>query len=55
MVKTQRQWIDMLALAGVFYDNAVIGVLFRGLAVFLHSPGATCAQRMIDNELKKHT
>jgi hypothetical protein len=30
-----------------------IGLLFHGLAVYLHNPGATWKQRMIDNELKK--
>lgn len=30
-----------------------IGLLFHGLAVFLHAPGAAWKQRMIDNELKK--
>jgi 2TM domain len=30
-----------------------IGLLFHGLAVFLHAPGATWKQRMIDNELNK--
>ena len=31
-----------------------IGLLFHGLAVFLHAPGATWKQRMIENELSKH-
>jgi len=30
-----------------------IGLLFHALAVFLHAPGATWKQRMIENELKK--
>jgi hypothetical protein len=30
-----------------------IGLLFHGLAVFLHAPGAAWKQRMIDEELKK--
>jgi hypothetical protein len=32
-----------------------IGLLFHGLAVFLHAPGAAWKQRMIDNELKKRS
>ncbi|HYD61297.1 MAG TPA: 2TM domain-containing protein [Noviherbaspirillum sp.] len=30
-----------------------IGLLFHGLAVFLHAPGAAWKERMIQNELKK--
>jgi hypothetical protein len=30
-----------------------IGLLFHGLAVFLHAPGAAWKERMIENELKK--
>ncbi len=30
-----------------------IGLLFHGLAVFLHASGASWKQRMIENELKK--
>jgi 2TM domain len=30
-----------------------IGLLFHGLAVFLHAPGARWKQRMIDHELNK--
>ena len=30
-----------------------IGLLFHGLAVFLHAPGGAWKQRMIENELKK--
>ncbi|MGH8808182.1 MAG: 2TM domain-containing protein [Noviherbaspirillum sp.] len=30
-----------------------IGLLFHGLGVFLHAPGATWKQRMIANELKR--
>jgi len=30
-----------------------IGLLFHGLAVFLHASGSAWKQRMIDNELKK--
>lgn len=29
-----------------------IGLLFHGLTVFLHAPGAAWKQRMIENELK---
>jgi len=31
-----------------------IGLLFHGVAVFLHAPGAAWKERMIENELKKH-
>lgn len=31
-----------------------IGLLFHGLAVFLHAPGAAWKQRMIERELNKH-
>jgi hypothetical protein len=31
-----------------------IGLLFHGLAVFLHAPGAAWKERMIENELKKN-
>lgn len=31
-----------------------IGLLFHALAVFLHAPGASWKQRMIENEMKKH-
>lgn len=31
-----------------------IGLLFHGLAVFLHAPGAAWKQRMIENEMNKH-
>jgi hypothetical protein len=30
-----------------------IGLLFHGLAVFLHAPGAAWKERMIEDELKK--
>jgi len=30
-----------------------IGLLFHGIAVFLHAPGAAWKERMIENELKK--
>lgn len=30
-----------------------IGLLFHGLAVFLHTPGAAWKERLIENELKK--
>jgi len=30
-----------------------IGLLFHGLAVFLHAPGSAWKERMIQNELKK--
>jgi hypothetical protein len=30
-----------------------IGLLFHGLAVFLHAPGTAWKERMIENELKK--
>lgn len=30
-----------------------IGLLFHGLAVFLHAPGAAWKERMIENEMKK--
>lgn len=32
-----------------------IGILFHGLAVFLHAPGAAWKQRMIENDLKRHS
>lgn len=31
-----------------------IAVLFHGLSVFLHAPGAAWKQRMIENELSKY-
>ncbi|MDB5839018.1 MAG: hypothetical protein JWQ23_970 [Herminiimonas sp.] len=31
-----------------------IGLLFHGLAVFLHAPGATWKQRMIEREMHKY-
>jgi hypothetical protein len=31
-----------------------IGLLFHGLAVFLHAPGASWKQRMIENEMRKY-
>lgn len=31
-----------------------IGLLFHGVAVFLHAPGASWKQRMIENELRKY-
>ncbi len=31
-----------------------IGLLFHGLAVFLHAPGAAWKERLIEHEMNKH-